>query len=425
MNTTNAVTATLSSAVNLTCFNSNDGSVSVSASGGSPAYTYAWSPNVSNTSSATGLSSGSYSVVVTDATGCSASLSVIITQPPQLTVAAISTAANICAGTAVTLSANAVGGIPAYTFVWAPGNLVGIQQIVTPAASTTYSVGVTDVNGCTDTASVFVRVNPIPVALFSASVQSGCSPVCVNFSDNSTVSAPSVISIWNWDFGDGNLSTTNNPSHCYVTPGTYNVSLQVTTSDGCAATYTANNFIDVYAIPVADFSTSPQQATMINNTVSFTDLSTNASQWNWSFGDILNSSSSAQNPQFTYLTPECFQVELEVISANGCTDTASEVVCIEPDVTIYVPNTFTPDGNGLNEMFLPSLIGIDPDKYEMRIFDRWGNEIFSSTQISVGWDGTVQGTGRLCQEDTYVWTLKTTDLNGKLHVLRGIVNLIR
>jgi hypothetical protein len=306
-----------------------------------------------------------------------------------------------------------------------PGNLVGNTQTLIPTASTTYTFAVVDANGCADSATVFVRVNPIPVAGFSANVVAGCAPVCVNFTDTSTVTAPGIITAWSWDFGDGNTSTTASPSHCYSTPGNYTVILQVTTADGCTETITMTNYINVFPVPVADFEASPQPTTLVNSTITFTDLSTFASQWQWSFGDVLNSSSNIQNPQFTYQSPECFEVVLQVTSADGCVDTASQTICISPDVTIYVPNTFTPDGNGQNELFFPVMSGINPDKYEMRIYDRWGNEIFYTSDVAEGWDGTVLGTNTLCQVDTYVWALNVTDMDGRFHYARGIVNLIR
>jgi gliding motility-associated-like protein len=425
VNTSNAVLTSVNSTSNVLCFGANDGAIDILVTGGTPGYTYAWTPNVSSSNNATGIPAGNYTVTVTDAIGCTSSISVSITQPTQLNVSASASATNVCQGTSVTLSSTTSGGTPAYTSVWMPGNLVGNTQTVIPTASTTYTFAVVDANGCADSATVFVRVNPIPVAGLTANVVAGCAPVCVDFTDNSTVTAPGMINAWSWDFGDGNIVNTASPSHCYNTPGNYTVILQVTTTDGCTETMTMSNYINVFAVPVADFNATPQPATMVNNTISFTDQSSNASQWIWSFGDILNSTSNVQNPQFTYNSPECFSVELEVISANGCTDTASDIICIEPDVTIYVPNTFTPDGNGINELFFPAMSGIDPDKYELRIFDRWGNQIFVSTDPSEGWDGTVQGTNRLCQQDTYVWALRVTDLNSKMHIERGIVNLIR
>ncbi|HTF04561.1 MAG TPA: gliding motility-associated C-terminal domain-containing protein, partial [Bacteroidia bacterium] len=181
----------------------------------------------------------------------------------------------------------------------------------------------------------------------------------------------------------------------------------------------------VFAVPVAAFTAGPQPTTILNPVVTFTDASTNAASWLWSFGDLANSSSTDQHPTFTYPDPICYLVELEVTSSDGCVDTAVQLVCIDPDVIIYVPNTFTPDENGLNDVFIPVSQGINPDKYEFWIFDRWGNMIFYTDDLDEGWDGKVLGSNEICQIDTYVWKIKCQDILDKRHDLIGIVNLIR
>ena len=270
-----------------------------------------------------------------------------------------------------------------------------------------------------------VTVSNMPTAAFSGNNLSGCAPLCVNFSDLSTVTAPDVVTSWSWDFGDGNTSTQQNPANCYNTPGVYSVTLTVTTGGGCANTLVLPNYINVYANPVAAFTVSPQPTTILSSTLYFTDGSTNAASWTWSFGDVLNSSSNQQNPSFTYTDPICYQVELSVASTDGCVDTASQQVCIDPDVAIFVPNTFTPNDDALNEVFIPVCVGIDPEKYQLWVFDRWGNLIFTTEDLNKGWDGKVQGHSDLCQEDTYVWKIRAIDVLGKKHSLIGHVNLIR
>jgi gliding motility-associated-like protein len=249
--------------------------------------------------------------------------------------------------------------------------------------------------------------------------------VCVNFSDLSTITAPGTIVAWDWDFGDGNTSTSQNPSHCYTTPGVYTVILTVKSADGCTNTLTLTSYITVFANPVAAFGASPQPATLLDPTIIFTDSSTNASSWVWSFGDVLNSSSTLQNPTFTYGTADCFQVLLTVTSPDGCIDTVSHPVCIGPDASIYVPNAFTPNGDGKNETFFPVTIGMDPDQFEMWIFDRWGNMIFYTDDLYKGWDGRVQGHSEISQIDTYVWKIKAIDIIGNKHNLVGKVSLIK
>lgn len=132
-----------------------------------------------------------------------------------------------------------------------------------------------------------------------------------------------------------------------------------------------------------------------------------------------------QNPVFAYPEANCYEVTLAVTSIDGCVDTTSEQICIDPDVAIYVPNAFTPNVDNINEIFIPVCVGIDPEKYEFWVFDRWGNQIFYSDDINKGWDGKVQGASDVCQIDTYVWKVKAIDVLGHKHNLIGHVNLIR
>jgi gliding motility-associated-like protein len=118
-------------------------------------------------------------------------------------------------------------------------------------------------------------------------------------------------------------------------------------------------------------------------------------------------------------------VILEVTSIDGCVDVDSQLVCIDPDVIIYVPNAFTPNDDGINDEFIPVMEGIDPDKYELWVFDRWGNMIWYTNDIGEGWNGIVLGGTELCQIDTYVWKLKCRDILDKNHELIGRVSLIR
>jgi gliding motility-associated-like protein len=350
---------------------------------------------------------------------------VTVTQPPQLLITAVATPATVCTGSPVTLTGTPSGGSPIYTVGWTPGPLVGNIQNITPPATTTYTATVVDANGCTADTTVLVTVSALPSASFAGDSLSGCAPHCVNFSDLSSVAAPSVITGWNWDFGDNSTSTLQSPNHCYTTPGIYTVSLTVTTGDGCSHTFVMNNYINVYGNPIAAFTASPQPTTILASTIYFTDQSTNATTWYWSFGDISGATSVLQNPSYTYTQEICYQVTLEVESQNGCVDSTSEQICIAPDVGIYVPNTFTPNDDGINEGFIPVTVGIDPDKYEFWVFDRWGNMIFYTDDINKPWDGKVLGHSDLCQEDTYVWRVKCIDVLNKKHNLLGHVNLIR
>jgi gliding motility-associated-like protein len=132
-----------------------------------------------------------------------------------------------------------------------------------------------------------------------------------------------------------------------------------------------------------------------------------------------------QNPTFSYTEPVCYQAVLTVSNVHGCTDVATEEICIQPEVTIYVPNAFTPNGDGLNDVFLPKGSGLDWNTFSMMIFDRWGNLIYETTDINKGWRGIVKNSGEIAQQDIYVWKIDINDLNGAEHHHVGDVMLAR
>lgn len=421
------VIASMGPITNVTCFGGNDGNATGSFSGGNGPYTYNWNTTpAQTTSNATGLTAGSYMVTVTDANGCTSTANALVTEPPQLVVQVTATPSVVCEGTPVTLNAAVTGGTPTYTINWPSLSQTGASQNIIPTASANYIADVTDFNGCTTTGNVNVTVNPLPTAIFVGDSLSGCVTHCVNFSDLSTV-ASGTITGWAWDFGDGSpIGTTQNPGHCYTASGIYTVSVVVTTQAGCTGTITMNSYVDVFGLPVASFVAGPQPTTQLNPVIIFTDQSIAATQWNWSFGDFTPpTTSTQQDPTFEYLNPGCYDVVLEVTSVNGCVDDTTNEICIDPDVAIYVPNTFTPNDDGINDLFFAQGIGINPEEFEMWIFDRWGNLIFYTDDLNEGWNGKVQGNPDYCQVDTYVWKIKCNDMLGKKHSLIGHVNLVR
>jgi gliding motility-associated-like protein len=368
---------------------------------------------------ATGLAPTSYVVTVTDANGCTAQATVNITEPPVLTTSVSATPGSICIGQPSTLSANANGGTPNYTYTWQPS---GPQVTPTTTGSNTYTVTVTDQNGCTTQGTVAVTVNPLPVVSFTPTA-AGCVPLCVNFTNTTPNSATQT-----WNFGDNTSSILSNPTHCYTVPGQYSVTLTVTDINGCSNSLTQQNIINAYPLPTACFNSNPSAGTISNPTINFSNCSAGATSWLWNFGDPLGSTSSLQNPVFTYPDTGTYLVTLIVCNSNNCCDTILSTVVILGEFIIYVPNAFTPNGDGNNDGFFPEGIGIDPNNFEMWIFDRWGNLIYYTQQLNKPWDGKVQGgkSGEIAQQDVYVWKIVAHDVNtGNKHNLVGHVSLIK
>jgi gliding motility-associated-like protein len=401
---------------------------STSGGNGGP-YAYLWSPagtGASATVVVTPATTTTYTVNATDVNGCAAGpISVTVTVNPPLSVAMTGTT-SICPGLSATISANASNGNGGpYNYAWSPavtgsGNSVS----VTPAATTTYTVTVTD--GCSPPVidSVVITVLPLPNIAFNSNVTSGCLPLCVNFNDLTTI-AGSTITSWVWDFGDGNNSTTQNPTNCFANAGSYNITLTAISAGGCSSTSVINNMITVHPIPVASF-TAPLSASIVNPVIPFEDSSTDAASWFWDFGDVLNpttNTSTLQNPTHVYSEVGTYCANLTVTSAFGCTDMTQFCIVIDPEYTLYIPNAFSPNGDNINDEFYVK--GDHIKDFRMAIYDRWGNMIFFSDDVTRKWDGRANLGSEIAQQDVYVYKIDITDVNNKQHKYIGTVTLVK
>lgn len=192
----------------------------------------------------------------------------------------------------------------------------------TYTVSGTYTVKLVAYRG--NDSSVMIKTNyivvlPNPVVEFGATPLQGCFPLTVNFTDSSTAGSGTITN-WQWDFGDGNISTQQNPSHTYTSPGVFNVTLTVKNSNGCSKTLNKQNLISVYNGVRALFNNTNPPTCTIPVTVGFTSTSTGpVGTYQWLFGD--GGTSTLANPSHTYTTAGIYSVTLIVTSVNGCRDT--------------------------------------------------------------------------------------------------------
>lgn len=392
------------------------------ASGGTPGYNYLWSTAETTASiNVTPAASTNYSVVVSDANNCTIVATVSVTVSDPLAINAISVPGQICVGKTAMLSAGATGGMGANNFTWTPGGINTATVNVNPTGTTVYTVSVTNTCGVVST-TLEVVVNDLPVVAFSVDDPDGCPEHCVTFS-NTTPNSSSLV----WLFGDGNSSTAMpDAAHCYSLTGQYSVTLTVTDANGCSNTLEKQNYITVFPEPVANFIASPQQTSILAPTVNFTNQSLNSDAWLWSFGDPGETTSTDEHTTFNYSNPGTYTVQLIATNSFGCTpDTAWQLIEVKEDYALYVPNTFTPNGDGINELFMPLGMGLDIQTFEMYIYDRWGNLIYKTNDMYKGWDGRANGGQNIAQQDTYVWKIRVIDVLGNIHSLVGHVNIVR
>jgi gliding motility-associated-like protein len=412
------------SLTNASCINGATATASITTSGGIPAYTYLWSNGQTDTL-INGLSAGLYTLIITDSVNCTKTDTIIVT--PALHINLNATSTNICDGQNDIINTNISSGTPGYSFLW---NTTQTTQSISPSPSvdTTFTVIAIDTNGCVDSASITIIVHSNPIVDFFPNDTIGCSPLCIHFQDTSTISS-GAIQFWLWDFGDGSTSNTQNPTHCFINDTIYtnitsNVSLTVTSTEGCSTTLIKNNCVTVYPSPVANFDYTPKPATILAPELSFQNLSLGAVSWEWHFSDGQQDSTSIlQNPNYTYSDTGNYAVTLIASNSFFCTDTIVETIIIGDDWSIYIPNAFSPNEDFINDTFFPKTHGIEA--FEMLIFDRWGNLIFQSISLNNHWDGKANNGKEMAQEDVYVYVIKATDIFHQVHKYRGTVTLVR
>lgn len=374
---------------------------------------------------------GNYNVTltVTTADGCTDNITLpAASYPlPELNF----TPTDVCLGTATTyqnLSTIPSGSISTYNWDFGDGGTsAAVNPTYTYTAIGAYNVTLTGTSnhGCVTTDVIVVNVHPNPVVAFSTDINAACSPLCVQLTSSSTI-ATGTIATLAWDYGDGTNAAGTTVNKCYVNPDLstdqYNITLTATSDQGCVTTLTMPNYLTVYPIPVADFTAVPQTVSILTPQINFVNTSLGASTASWQFGDF--DSSNVYNPMHEYAEPGVYNVLLTVTSVNGCVDTISHPLEILPEFLLYVPNAFTPDGDGKNDLFAPFIQGHDIDTYEWFVFNRWGDVIFESHFSTNMWDGTHNGVK--AKEDVYVWKIKVKDIATKeKKEINGHVTLLR
>ncbi len=404
-------------------------SLIISASG---AINYSWSPpsGLSNTTIANPVSSPLnntvYIVTGENQYGCTATASINITIEPYPILSVSPASALICSGQSINLTANG-----ATTYNWTPS--AGLSSatshivIASPVITTTYTLTGTSLNGCSSTINYVIDVMPSPQINFTANTFNGCPPLSVEFND---MSSGNIVT-WNWNFGDpvsgaSNVSNIPNPIHIYTVPGFYNITLSIVNDSGCSSTFVNTNMINVFSEPIASFYISPSIGN-IDLPINFIDQSTNAISWFWNFGEHTSGNENFSNipsPVHIYSTDGEYEVSLTITDANGCEDSTSNKVIIQDNYTLWAPTAFTPNGDGINEYFIPKGNGIDPDNFTMYIFDRWGKELYFTNSYNQPWKGTIGNSDVIAPQGVYVWVVYTSEKSGIKHKYIGRVTLI-
>ena len=238
-------------------------------------------------------------------------------------------------------------------------------------------------NGCEVNYDEQVEVILDPTVSFEAGPPSGCPPHPVSYQNQS---ATTTVTNYTWHFGDGTTSTFPTPTHVYLAPGQYTVTLEMSTGGYCAQelALTQTNIITVHPSPQAGFDVEPNAVDILEPQVEVVDESEGANQVYYSFGD--GGSSTDPNLLYEYSAGGLFWITQTVVNAYGCTDVAQGQVAVNGSL-FYAPNTFTPNNDGINDVWLPLVTG--STSYRLEIFDRWGVKIFETFNAEAPWLGNV------------------------------------
>ena len=403
------------------------GIIVASSIGGTAPYKYAWSSGVTTTTATatiTPTATRIYSVTVTDANGCTATGQITLEYGPPLNVF-VKGKSSVCLGDSTTLCVEVSGGTGGNIYLWEPMNSTNACVTLKPSSTSIYTVSVVDNCGTTVSTTTTVYTDPYPVIGLAADIYQGCAPLCVQFRNGTTLSQ-GVIGQYVWTFGNGDTIQSKSPIYCYTASGQYNITLTATSDSGCSATLSKSNMITVFTSPRAGFSISPQPANILEPVIQFTDKS--ADQYGiiyhlWHFGDGSDSTSTLANPVHTYSDTGNYCANLVVMNSHGCTDTATNCLVVEPAYSLYIPSAFTPNGDGIDDEFKP--VGKYISNFDMYIFDRWGLQLYHTTDINQGWNGTVHGSGSVVQEDTYIYKITVMDSEGNQHSYVGDITLLK
>ncbi|HQQ94059.1 MAG TPA: gliding motility-associated C-terminal domain-containing protein [Bacteroidia bacterium] len=378
-------------------------------------YTTGASPQVS---SAVNTQVWTYTVTGTALNGCTTiATSTVATFP--LPVPTLSVSPRVCVHSTIFL--NGGGGL---IYTWTgPLNFYANQQNCSLQASNIgtggiYSLTVKDANACQAMTTALVIVDPEPGGEIMASTAQGCVPFCSSFSLQAAVSG--TLSQFLWEI-NSQVFSTEKIQYCFNTPGQFELTGSFVNSQNCRAKL--SKWIEVYPLPEAAFTYWPLKPVELSESLHVINTSQSPDQlkWTWAFDDGKNQNRSGAEADYVFEDAGFYTIALKVENKWSCSDTVLQVVEVLPDFGAYVPNAFTPNGDGLNDSFFPVLRGVK--SFSLEVFDRWGGLLFASSTPDKTWDGTAKGMD--CKEDIYNYTLVILNVKGEKKSFTGQVTLYR
>lgn len=400
------------------------------AQGGTGAHTYLWNPGnlYGSTVQVNPTVTTVYYLNVYDSKNCTlAPYQVTVNVNPPISITINSSNSGICPGTTAQITPTVNGGDGNYSYLWLPGGSKGASIYVANLSIPTYSFFVSDACGSPPAFEV-INLNLFPVTRPTCVITntSGCLPLCAEFI-NTTPGSSNAI----WNYGDKPFEKTGDQTfYCYDRSGQYNLKLSVTDSNSCKASYTYTNAVQVFEKPKSDYILSPELITMNNaENVLFHNLSDNATEYKW----YVNNDFISSNFDTYYSFRDTGFYDIKLVSKNSyqCKDSVIRSMKVFEGFSFYMPNAFSPNADGLNDVLLPKGVALQSEGYSFEVFNKWGHRIFETNQIDVGWDGGIKleyddpKYGTCNPNDVYVWKILVTDNTQVKHEYTGTVLVLR
>jgi gliding motility-associated-like protein len=397
-----------------TCTAGNGGATAVS-SGGTPGYLYQWSClPAQSIQILQNVHAGNYDVTISDVNGCTATNNVTITNSPAPTLSVLSILPANCGYSNGAININVNGGTGPFLYSWnsSPPQYTQNLSNVPPG---NYIVIVNDSNNCT--ATIHSSVTELPGPL---STSAGLPEICSRGNGSAFVTAAGGHG-FPYNYSWSTIPPQNTQNATNLVSGTYTVTVD---DGGCSTTST----ICISNIPGPDaaFTAHPTTLTYLDGPVTFEDESNGSIiTWQWTLGD----GSTSTSTQFWHQYPGIgtYAVMLIVTDTNMCTDIAVDTINVTDIFTIYIPNVFSPNGDGINDLFFPQGINWDHNGFQFDIFDRWGNLTFHTEDVNGKWNGTLWNSGSSEDQliDVYVYHIHVRELGGMEREFVGKVTLLK
>lgn len=287
------------------------------------------------------------------------------------------------------------------------------------------SLSLIDNNGCANDTSIDVTYFPTPRTIIIEPDEGfGCIPFTKEFVNLSRPISDEYI--FDWEFGDGNTGDEASPTHVYEQAGVFSVYLGITSPTGCFVDTTFINLVDVRDAPTADFFWEPEEPTNLVPDVRFFDASIDAFRQRYTINNREGErifTTGSPDFDFTLRDSSTLFITQSVTHPSGCVDTITKELRLRLINTFFVPNAFTPNADGLNDLFLPKGVLFGASAYQFRVWTRWGELIFTSTDPAIGWDGTFNNSDS--PGGGYLWDAQFINVEGEQEQFKGGVTLLR